>query len=209
MLKVFYTHDISWASWDLYGHFLGGPEDDLRWGNRLPGFASDDHYFVGDFNGDKAQDIARLHSEAYWFVVNARNGAPFAAPWWGYQIPGWPVDGRYFVGDFNGDGAADIAFLSADAKWYIVNGRNGGSFPALWWGYQIPGWPADGRYFVGDFDGDGAADIAYLSADARWYIVNGRNGGPRGIQEAWRRWTTSGFRNPQRVKKRHLFGPRE
>ncbi|NEZ54185.1 C39 family peptidase, partial [Adonisia turfae] len=31
----------------------------------------------------------------------------------------------YFTGDFNGDQADDIAFISSDSRWHIVNGRNG------------------------------------------------------------------------------------
>ena len=36
------------------------------------------------------------------------------------------------------------------------------------------------RYFVGDFNGDGAADIALLRSDGHWFIVNGRDGSPQG-----------------------------
>ena len=44
----------------------------------------------------------------------------------------------------------------------------------------IPSWPAHGRDFVGDFNGDGAADIALLRLDGHWFIVNGRDGSPQG-----------------------------
>ncbi|NEZ61158.1 hypothetical protein, partial [Adonisia turfae] len=73
-------------------------------------------------------------------IVNGRNGAPFGSPWWGNQIPGWTANGRYFTGDLNGDQADDIAFISSDSRWYVVNGRNGAPFGSPWWGNQIPGW---------------------------------------------------------------------
>src|SRR5262245_32039299 len=108
-------------------------------------------------------------------------------PKWGSSIPGWPSEGLYFIGDFDGDGADDIAFVkkadkSDGTKWNIVSGRIGGPI-SQWWGRELLGWPHNGRFFIGDFDGDGADDIAFVKkADnsnwAVWHIVSGRTGGP-------------------------------
>jgi hypothetical protein len=166
--------------WYIVNGKTGGPFPAPWWGNSIPGWPTGGRYFIGDFNGDGSDDIAFLAADAKWYIVNGNSGAPFGHPWWGNSIPGWPADGRYFIGDFNGDGASDIAFLAADAKWYIVNGNSGAPFGNPWWGNSIPGWPADGRYFIGDFNGDGASDIAFLAADAKWYIVNGNSGAPFG-----------------------------
>jgi hypothetical protein len=95
-------------------------------------------------------------------------------------VGGFPCDSRYLIGDFNGDGSDDIARQDDFGRWFVINGSTGAPFPNPWWGYEIPGWPADGRYFVGDFDGDGADDIAYVSEAGRWHIVNGQDGSPRG-----------------------------
>lgn len=92
-------------------------------------------------------------------------------PYWGGSIPGWPGDGNYHTGDFDGDGAGDVAFIEREGKWYIASGRDGA---AHWWGYGIPGWPWDGRYFIGDFNGNGASDIAFLQREGRWYIIDGK-----------------------------------
>ena len=99
--------------------------------------------------------------------------------------------GPYAVGDFNGDEADDIRYLTPDAKWYIVSGREGAPFPN-WWNKTINGWPADGRYFVGDFNGDKADDFAYLTPDAKWYIVSGREGAPF-PEEVWWNRTINGW----------------
>lgn len=228
-----------WARWYMVSGRNGEPFGSPWWGNEIPGWPADGRYFVGDFDGDNADDIAYVHPEGRCYIVRGRDGKPFApywwdspiedwpgnghnfvgdfdgdgdddiaylspgipqgrwslvsgrngnrfdSPWWGNEIPGWPGNGRYLVGDFDGDGADDIAYLhQQEARWYIVRGRDGKPFGPPWWGNEIPGWPADGRYFVGDFDADGADDIAYLSQDkpwGRWYIVNGRDGSPRGL----------------------------
>ena len=166
------------ASWHMVNGNSGAPFPPPWNGNVIPGWPADGRYFIGDFNGDGASDIAFLAADASWHMVNGNSGAPFPPPWNGNVIPGWPADGRYFIGDFNGDGASDIAFLAADASWHMVNGNSGAPFPPPWNGNVIPGWPADGRYFVGDFNGDGASDIAFLAADASWHMVNGNSGAP-------------------------------
>jgi hypothetical protein len=160
-----------------------------KWGSSIPGWPSEGIYFIGDFDGDNADDVAYLHPEGRWYIVSGHNGAPFVDKWWGREIPGWPGNGRYFIGDFDGDGADDIAFLHSEGRWYIVSGRSGALF-ANWWGPRIPTWHGTGRYFTGDFDGDGADDIAFLHPDGgRWYSVSGRDGSynmtanPHGVRQ--------------------------
>jgi hypothetical protein len=71
--------------------------------------------------------------------------------------PAWQVKG---VGDFDGDGRADILWRSSDGQvaiWRMAGGvRAGASYP----GGKDPGlvWTIQG---VGDFDGDGRSDILW------------------------------------------------
>ena len=75
-----------------------------------------------------------------------------------------PYGGDLAVGDFNGDGRADLAVTNGSNGVYstvsILLGNGDGTFqtPAV---YQLPTLPASVR--VGDFNGDGRSDIAILS----------------------------------------------
>ena len=135
---------------------------------------------VGDFNGDGKDDIVTFLQDdeagqgqrKAWVYVALSNGASFvnARPWqknfsYGGEIPR--------VGDFNGDGKDDIVtFLQNDEagqgqqrNWVYVALSNGTQFlsAGVWHQHfcragEIPD--------VGDFDGDGKADVVtFLQGD--------------------------------------------
>jgi len=131
---------------------------------------------AGDFNGDGRMDIAGRIQDAgdgRWFV-SISTGTGFQTSSWG----SWTTTrqwGQASVGDFNGDGKADIAGRiqdTGDGRWFVsLSEGNKLSNPTHWltWSTNVS-WSEP---LVGDFNGDGYADIAgrTLSAgDGRWFL---------------------------------------
>jgi hypothetical protein len=122
----------------------------------------------GDFNGDAYADIALVGGSGWASVPVAfgnGHGHFTETNHWLINFPSWATAARSVVGgDFDGDGDTDIALLGG-AGWTTIpvafSSRNGrftrtntavSQFPALS--------RAGAQAAVGDFDGDGDADIA-------------------------------------------------
>jgi hypothetical protein len=138
---------------------------------------------AGDFDGDGKADIALLsgtgqtwttipvaHSngDGTFYVTNAPGGD--FAYWWSPTQGAQPV-----VGDYNGDGKADIALVGG-ATWVTVpvaSGAAGGNFtitnPVV---SDIPQWAqvSGAKALAGDFNGDGKSDIALVGGSG-WYTI--------------------------------------
>jgi hypothetical protein len=151
-----------------------------RYDNSMPGwdFTPGDRFHVADFNGDGKKDL---------FVFNGSN---WAIPYVGMlrssgtgfslvkrydaNMPSWemrPGD-RHVVGDFSGDGKEDLWVFNG-SNWsipYLGMLRSNGTSLSMSKRYDgtMPGWQMrpDDRHYVGDFDGDGKADL---------YVFNGTN----------------------------------
>src|SRR5208337_3077261 len=132
-------------------------------GNVPEGIAS------GDFNGDGCPDLAVTNSGdgtvsvllGNVSVVNQECDGTFTA-----QQPPYPVGGQpagIAVGDFNGDGIADLAVPNAsDNNVSVLLGNADGTFPQ-----QNPTYGAGAIPFdiaVADFNGDGIADLAVTNS---------------------------------------------
>jgi hypothetical protein len=126
--------------------------------------------FVGDFNGDKKDDIAGFGFNGLWFVGLSDGAGHFVtgASW--YQ---WPVDAVFswtqaFIADVNGDGKSDIVGfgnIPLNGLWTagLSDGASFGSPQNLIAGayWSVPrSWS---QVMVADFTGDGNADIAGFS----------------------------------------------
>lgn len=125
--------------------------------------------WVGDFNGDRKDDIASGDGEwvrmkiskpgsgfagfdSYsWSITNVT--IPFA-PWTG---PLWGSSDYTWVGDFDGDNKDDIA--SAIGNSVRVHISTGTGFRNETWNVENS-WASVGWNRVGDFNGDGKDDIA-------------------------------------------------
>lgn len=143
-------------------------------GEGTPGFVEQGTQFrgIGDFDGDDRADVLwqRLDGSLYLWLkedtaiatdVSWRNAG-------GIVSSDWKVKG---VGDFNGDGHADILWRNDGGQvsvWLMVGGvyageyYPGGADPTQQWSIQG----------VGDFDGDNAADVLWRHRDgglAIWF----------------------------------------
>jgi ribosome modulation factor len=172
----------------------GDPEQGLDW---IGGWhlGAEDRHYVGDFDGDGVDDIFIRSDRWAGLLLSTGNG--FESVWmtgdpeqnlnW---IGGWRLGAgdRHYVGDFDGDGRDDIFIRSA--RWAGLLLSTGNGFENVWMtgdpernGNWIGGWRLGrrDRHYVGDFDGDGRADIFIRSA--RWAGLLLSNG--RGFDNVW------------------------
>ena len=131
---------------------------------------------VGDFNGDGIPDLALgtfpTNLTASLTILLGKGDGTFQPPV-SYQVPN--LIATLAVGDFNGDGKADIAFTDFTSGVKILLGKGDGTFqPAA--AYDTNSGVQTSFVLVGDFNGDGNADIAttgYASPNVRILLGNG------------------------------------
>jgi subtilisin family serine protease len=150
---------------------------------------------TGDFDGDGLTDIAgRIQNsgDGRWVVMRS-TGSRFAGTIWGTWSTYVPWD--IFTGDVDGDGRTDLIARTGnagDGRWFISR-STGTSLQNGAWG-SVGSHLALASALVGDFDGDGRADIAVRSAsDGYWSVV--RSTGTSGQTETWGYWSTLAWTN--------------
>jgi hypothetical protein len=132
--------------------------------NATSGTSGHDWNWLGDFNGDGKMDIASWvdGSSGSYVRVNLSSGAGFVTQTWSSALYGSLV-GWNFLGDFNGDGKTDIgAWVEGSGGALLrMNLSTGSGFTIQDWSAQLYAVSsgATGNW-VGDFNGDGKADIA-------------------------------------------------
>jgi hypothetical protein len=162
----------------------GGLRLIARYDDAMPGwqFQRDDRFHVADFDGNGKDDLfvfngdnwaipylGMLRSSGTGFTVVDRYDA---------NMPSWqmrPGD-QHFVGDFTGNGKQDLWVFNG-GDWsipYLGMLRSQGTSLAMSQRYDatMPSWqmrPGD-QHFVGDFTGDGKADL-YVFNGGDWSIA--------------------------------------
>jgi hypothetical protein len=141
---------------------------------------------VGDFDGDGKDDILWRHSitgENYVYIMEGLAISPAEGYLRTVAVPDWKIVG---VADFDGDGRADILWRhegSGQNYLYPMDGKaikptEGYLRPVADTAWQVKG--------VGDFDGDGKADIVWRnSASGENYVC--LMNGPAVVNEGYLR----------------------
>lgn len=125
---------------------------------------------VGDVNKDGRDDVILKDTAGTWRVARSSGTGFFAATTF---LTGW-APGPYFVsvGDFNGDGRADLYAKASTGSDHYVATSVGTSFVAqpAW----LTSWAAGSNWAVltGDFTGEGLADVTVkdLSSPGDWHV---------------------------------------
>ena len=123
---------------------------------------------IGDFNGDRRDDVLLRHEDGAWryYPMNGRRvvadqrGTPQLTDSLAWQAVG--------IGDFNGDGQDDVLLRHSGGGWRVQAMADGkvltvGSGPV-----DLPGDWAWRMAGVGDVDGDGRDDVLLRHVDGRW-----------------------------------------
>ncbi len=121
---------------------------------------------VGDFNGDGIADLAVANSNSDNVNILLGDGSGGFAPASGSPVTAGDGPQGVVVGDFNGDGIADLAlpnFSSANVSILLGDG-SGGFAPAP--GSPVAVGSGPRSVAVADFNGDGIADLVVPNSSA-------------------------------------------
>ena len=143
------------------------------------GLARHDKFYVADFTGDGKADVYVFNGDDWsmTYVAMLRSiGSSFQlVRRFDGDIPGWGGLARHdqlFVGDYSGNGRDDL-YIFKGADWsmsYVGMFRSTGSDLTMTASHDgdIPGWgglASHDQLIVGDFDGDGKADLFIFNGE--------------------------------------------
>jgi hypothetical protein len=127
---------------------------------------------VGDFNGDGIPDLVVDNGGNTVTILLGKGDGTFTAKSLSVATGGGVLPEAVAVGDFNGDGKADLALTNgAFDTVTVLLGNGDGTFTAA-------ASPETGSYpsfiAIGDFNGDGKADLAVANGDDTVTVLLGK-----------------------------------
>src|SRR5439155_478382 len=142
---------------------------------------------TGDFNGDGLTDVVGRNPATGQWEVALSTGSSFNSGVWG----SWPTAVNWVdvnVGDFTGDGKDDIVGrVLQTGRWWVAVSNGSTAFTSSPWGTA---WPTTVTWVdvkVGDFNGDGKADITgRVLQTGRWWT--GLSDGASFNFTVWGQW---------------------
>jgi hypothetical protein len=159
------------------------PAVELLESRTLPSFLSPTVYTVfptsrdfaaGDFNGDGIPDFAIVGTNGTADSLMVLLSKPDGTFQFGGSYAAGSNDNAVAVGDFNGDGTADLAVARSNGTVEILLGNGDGSF-RIQGDYPV-GVNSINRLAAGDFNGDGVSDLAVVSQNQKSVTVLLGNG---------------------------------
>jgi hypothetical protein len=136
---------------------------------------------TADFTGDGKADIISVESEGngkYRYMLGTSSGSGVST--WGQMLSGMSEPKAVSVGDFTGDGKADIISVESEGngKYRYMLGTSGGGGVSSW-KQLLSGMSEPKAVSVGDFTGDGKADIvsAESEGNGKYRYMLGTSGG--------------------------------
>lgn len=152
---------------DIDVHLSNGNEFVMqRWANGQGGHWNSQKWMVGDFNGDKKDDLVKVwNSDGKADIdVHLSNGDKFTMQRWANGQGSFWQTQQWVVGDYNGDGKDDLAKIwNASGQANIdVHLSTGNTFIMHRWAtFQGAYWDSQ-KWLSGDFNNDGYTDLAKI-----------------------------------------------
>jgi hypothetical protein len=118
-------------------------------------------WMTGDFNGDGKTDLVYIYPGGYIDTFLSKGNGTYEEKSELIEAGFNSTEGAWEVGDFNGDGKTDLAYILPGGYIDTFLSKGNGTYEEViehLEGFNSTG----GQWFTGDFNGDGKTDLLYI-----------------------------------------------